>query len=911
MLLKALGALAASILALILTLLGAAAVYGPVRAFLALSPHPLSRVFAIPLYFSLLLLWLWVFALPMALLPYSRGRNFVRNRFFSVAKLLALATVSSAMGALSYALLSLADLPQAAPLLLGLMCTAMTASSACRSVFSGLLLSILPKPLINALDSLASPKVICHDGRALLVYRGFLRYVVAGALVVSSCVSAEELQRGVKHLLRSVYEARIPLGYIALRDCEVGAYFLTWCRSLLRPDLRRACERLEVLEKLVSTSLPKSSIAYADETALEKIACLDKKGRGAGISYLVIDGQQLYGALRLCRATDHIPDNVVVEAELGLSAQTCYALALHPSRSAVSRLSGGSVDDYVFRASVYVGVCAPNRESLSVAVKTFEALLSSTSFFDRSRARVRGFSLLKALRGWLLFSSRSWRINLEEAVPLIQVPVKPAPGLPHTPKLDLSYPTQPRSDALVLGEVLRYGRSLGVWAYLPTKALPLHVAVFGATGSGKSNFVKHLLKQLLQDHGMPFLVFDPHGEYASMAELLSVEVVDPVEDDVSINILEAPRGIPLDLHIDYVTRSLHALFGSWGPNLDRLARSSLHELYRSCRNPTISDWIYVAKKVGEQGGLRTRLALDSLLSRLERMSLGVCGRIFDREHTTLDVAELLSKPMVIDLSQLDLESASLFASTTMVFIIEARRLGVVGSRDVHVTVVEEAHGFAPRIRRAPDTQEEVVTSPATAMLKELRKYGEGLILVDQRPSAVTQDALANCNTLVVFRLFENLDKAMAVSALGLNPTKGRGARLANYISTLNVGHAIARTPDAPQPFEIKIPLVEETITPRKRRRKQSTRLLARIADEVDPRDKAWQIVSRLSPRESQVVTKLFDTASIRVKELGNKQLLQKLQTLGLVKTYRSNGDTYLRLTRLGQNTAKIILSRRS
>ena len=71
-------------------------------------------------------------------------------------------------------------------------------------------------------------------------------------------------------------------------------------------------------------------------------------------------------------------------------------------------------------------------------------------------------------------------------------------------------------------------------------------------------------------------------------------------------------------------------------------------------------------------------------------------------------------------------------------------------------VCEEAHRYVPREAAA-------AIGPARAAVeriaKEGRKYGVGLGLVTQRPSELSETALAQCNTIVALRVTNEADQA--------------------------------------------------------------------------------------------------------------------------------------------------------
>ena len=79
----------------------------------------------------------------------------------------------------------------------------------------------------------------------------------------------------------------------------------------------------------------------------------------------------------------------------------------------------------------------------------------------------------------------------------------------------------------------------------------------------------------------------------------------------------------------------------------------------------------------------------------------------------------------------------------------------------HVTVCEEAHNIAPA---RFEGQETIVEK----MLREMRKFGESIWLIDQRPLAVSRDVLRLCGTIICLRLQYSSDVEKIADTLHLS-----------------------------------------------------------------------------------------------------------------------------------------------
>ena len=89
---------------------------------------------------------------------------------------------------------------------------------------------------------------------------------------------------------------------------------------------------------------------------------------------------------------------------------------------------------------------------------------------------------------------------------------------------------------------------------------------------------------------------------------------------------------------------------------------------------------------------------------------------------------------------------------------------------LHLTVVEEAHNVLTRPTfdaAGVGNPQQVVADLFGNMLSEIRSYGEGLMLVDQVPTRLIDDAIRNTNYKIAHRLSAKDDVDVMAGALGL------------------------------------------------------------------------------------------------------------------------------------------------
>ncbi|MEM2930866.1 MAG: hypothetical protein QW797_08430 [Thermoproteota archaeon] len=179
---------------------------------------------------------------------------------------------------------------------------------------------------------------------------------------------------------------------------------------------------------------------------------------------------------------------------------------------------------------------------------------------------------------------------------------------------------------------------------------------------------------------------------------------------------------------------------------------------------------------------KARDKLFSLMGRLSELTQGSIGRVFDAVGEREGMMErLLSDTVVFDLSDMDTDrDANVFTWMTLKRVYDYRRRKPNEGLP-HIVVCEEAHNIAPA---KFEGQETIVEK----MLKEMRKFGESVWLIDQRPLTVSRGILGLCGTIVCLRLQYSSDVEKAADTMHLNGEQRM------RLQELEQGEAIALLP---------------------------------------------------------------------------------------------------------------------
>jgi DNA helicase HerA-like ATPase len=263
----------------------------------------------------------------------------------------------------------------------------------------------------------------------------------------------------------------------------------------------------------------------------------------------------------------------------------------------------------------------------------------------------------------------------------------------------------PAAPSIDLGEILD-GQDRPVGRFrVPLSSLNRHAFVAGATGSGKSQTVRHMLEQLTRA-GIPWLAIEPvKSEYAVMAgriaghgQLTVISPSDPHAVPVSVNPLAPEPGYPVQSHIDLVRALFLAAFAADEP-FPQIMSQALQRVYAACGwdtvtgaglpgapagpvIPTLEQLQRAALEVIDDVGYGRELRADVrgfVDVRLRSLRIGSAGRFFEGGHPA-DVGDLLSRNVVLAIEDVTNDEDKAFLIGTLIIRI-AEHLRVRARRD--------------------------------------------------------------------------------------------------------------------------------------------------------------------------------------------------------------------------------------
>ena len=334
-----------------------------------------------------------------------------------------------------------------------------------------------------------------------------------------------------------------------------------------------------------------------------------------------------------------------------------------------------------------------------------------------------------------------------------------------------------------------------------------HIAVFGRSGAGKTNFIYRIIQTLMQNN-KPFLVFDWKRNYRDLLKIFPKDSVKiyTIGRDISpfkFNPLIPPPGTKPTIWLKKIIEILaHAYF--IGEGVMHHLQNGIDTVYQRCGvyahdkpdYPVMKDILNYLETLPVKG--RRALWMDSVFRVLSSLTFGETGKVLNTKQQ-IDIAALLNNNVILELDAL--------VNSDKTFIIEALLLWIhhyrlsEGKREEfkHAIIIEEAHHVLLK-KKQEYFGGETVTD---IILREIRELGESIILVDQHPSLISLPALGNSHSTICFNLKHRSDVSTIAKATLLDINQE------NYLGMLDIGYAIVKLQTRYyQPFLVRIPLIK-------------------------------------------------------------------------------------------------------
>jgi hypothetical protein len=400
-------------------------------------------------------------------------------------------------------------------------------------------------------------------------------------------------------------------------------------------------------------------------------------------------------------------------------------------------------------------------------------------------------------------------------------------------------PEKEEGRKIFLGEVIDRGLSTGNQCFIREDDFVKHGLIAGVTGSGKTNSCFYIINQLWNSpSSIPFLVIEPaKKEYRSLLNYEGFEVLQIFtlgNENISkfrLNPFEILEGVSVQTHIDYLRAVFNASFIMFAP-MPYVLERCIHEIYRdkgwdlitgeniyiqSVKEykkdifPTLSDLYEKIDPVVSSLGYEEKFTMDikaALKTRIGSLCMGGKGAMLDT-RLSIPMENLLSRPTILELENIgDDEEKAFIIGLLISRLYEFRRKEKQETNGEgklrHITLIEEAHRLLTKTPPVSGNLE-IVNIKAKAVeafcniLSEIRAYGEGILIAEQVPTKLAEDAIKNTNLKLVHRTVAKDDRDILGHTMNLNDEQNK------YITILDKGYGVVFFEGLHESFLVKIP----------------------------------------------------------------------------------------------------------
>jgi hypothetical protein len=330
-----------------------------------------------------------------------------------------------------------------------------------------------------------------------------------------------------------------------------------------------------------------------------------------------------------------------------------------------------------------------------------------------------------------------------------------------------------------------------------------HVAILGRSGAGKTN-VGFLILEQLKKKGKPFLLFDWKRNYRdllALSEFKDVEVYTIGRNiaPFTFNPLIPPAGTNPKTWLKKLNEVIAHAY-CLGNGVLFLLQQAVDAVYEEAgvydgtveKWPTFKDVLTKARNMDTRG--RESGWLSSTLRALSTLCFGDMDKLVNSSNNKT-IGHILDKNVILELDALTQSDKTFFIESALLYLHHKRMTEERREDFKHTIVIEEAHHILSDERRSLVGGQSIMD----IIFREIREFGESLILLDQHPSKISLYALGNTYCTICMNLKHKSD----INAMGqcLLLDKER-----DILGTLDVGQAVVKLQGRiHRPFQIAIP----------------------------------------------------------------------------------------------------------
>ena len=381
------------------------------------------------------------------------------------------------------------------------------------------------------------------------------------------------------------------------------------------------------------------------------------------------------------------------------------------------------------------------------------------------------------------------------------------------------------------GNTILLGQTLGSNAKdigIPLDYFSKHILVAGNTGTGKTNTCLQIVGELWKKN-IPSLIIEPvNPQYRTLIKDYdtslshNIQVYTLGNESISpfrLNPFELLPGIRIEEHLSQIAMCFHSIFPQFAA-LPTIIQDSLINIYSNkgwklsdtLQNddkrtfPTLGDFFIECLTIAQAEGYSKEIKENIVAAvsvRLRTLLVGSKGFMLNT-NKSISITQLMEKPTILELNSLNNDERALMMTFLMVFIREfAQTRERQNDQLMHVTIIEEAHRVMGI--KSQNTNIEISSDVSgnankifSEIISEIRWFGEGIIICDQIPSRLVEDAHKNTNSKIIHKLGGEDDRIIVSNTMNANEKQIRD------LSRLEIGQAAFFTENMDGPTYIQV-----------------------------------------------------------------------------------------------------------
>lgn len=345
-----------------------------------------------------------------------------------------------------------------------------------------------------------------------------------------------------------------------------------------------------------------------------------------------------------------------------------------------------------------------------------------------------------------------------------------------------------------------------------------HAFVTGAPRYGKSTTVQKIIAEAHRN-GVPFIVVEAakkeYWELKMVPGLEGIRVYSSGRDTLplKINPFQPEYNTQLEFHIQSLIHALLSMFDQEDP-LPQILTELVYKCYEDrgwdtmtrvrgnedleypCFDDMLNHLDEVIENIGYDEEIKQRMS-GVVRIRIQSV-IRQAGRAFNTKDN-MSVEEMFRTSAVVELDDFADQLKPFVASVVALKVNEYTRQRRMSGQLKRLMVLEEAHNIMPNPASVGASRNVARCSDYfSGMLAEVSAYGTGIIVVEQRPSAIAPAAIANTSIKIVHNIHEGNDIDTIMSSLNLK------AHAKAHLSTLLIGQAVVSFPQTDRICMVKI-----------------------------------------------------------------------------------------------------------